>query len=154
MFENYGWLAWIGVALALAAIEAATVDFVFIMLAGGALGGSAAAALGAGFPVQAITAVAVSGVLLGAVRPWAQRRFNSSLPGISMGTASYIGRSAVVVETVTEHDGRVTIGGSTWSAKTTDPALLEPGDEVRVVRIDGATALVTRVVDAINDSPA
>ena len=29
------WLAWLGVALVLAAIEAATVDFVFIMLAGG-----------------------------------------------------------------------------------------------------------------------
>ena len=31
------WLFWIGVALVLAAIEAATVDFVFIMFAGGAL---------------------------------------------------------------------------------------------------------------------
>ena len=30
--ENF-WLAWLGIALVLAAVEAATVDFVFIMFA-------------------------------------------------------------------------------------------------------------------------
>ena len=32
------WLGWLGLAIALGAIEVATVDFVFVMLAGGALG--------------------------------------------------------------------------------------------------------------------
>lgn len=155
MLENYGWLAWLGVALALGAIEAATVDFVFIMLAGGALGGSAAAALGAPFPLQALVAVLVSGVLLGVVRPWAKTRFNQKVPGITMGTASYAGRRAIVVETVTAHGGRVSVGGETWSAKTNDSASPEPGDEVQVVRIDGATAVVTRVEPpAVSDRPA
>ena len=116
MFEDYGWLAWIGVAIALGAIEAATVDFVFAMLAGGALGGSVAAALGAPFPVQVIVAVVVSGILLVVARPWAKSRFGARPEGITMGTASYIGRSAVVLETVTEHGGRVRVGGETWSA--------------------------------------
>ena len=40
--ENF-WLAWLGIALVLAAVEAATVDFVFIMFAGGALAGPAPA---------------------------------------------------------------------------------------------------------------
>ena len=93
---NYGWLAWVGVALAFAAIEAATVDFVFLMLAGGALGGSAAAAVGAPFVVQVVAAVAVSGVLLGVGRPWAKRRFATRPEGVVMGTAAYIGRSALV----------------------------------------------------------
>jgi membrane protein implicated in regulation of membrane protease activity len=145
VFEDYGWLAWIGVAIALGAIEAATVDFVFAMLAGGALGGSVAAALGAPFPVQVIVAVVVAGILLGVARPWAKSRFGARPEGITMGIASYIGRSAVVVETVTEHGGRVKVGGETWSASTSDPEPHEPGEEVRVVRIDGATAVVTRV---------
>ena len=150
MLEDYGWLAWIGVAIALGAIEAATVDFVFLMLAGGALGGSAAAAVGAPFPVQVIVAVAVSGVLLGVARPWAKRRFSQRPAGIAMGTAGYVGRSAFVLETVTRHSGRVKVGGETWSATTTDPVSPEPGEEVRVVRIDGAHAVVTRIqaVDA------
>lgn len=145
MFENYGWLAWIGVALALGAIEAATVDFVFLMLAGGALGGSAAAAVGAAFPLQVIVAVVVSGILLGVGRPWAKKRFGIRPEGIAMGTAGYIGRSAYVVETVTGHSGRVKVGGETWSATSPDAVPPAPGEEVRVVRIDGATAVVTRV---------
>ena len=112
MFEDYGWLAWIGVAIALGAIEAATVDFVFAMLAGGALGGSVAAALGAPFPVQVIVAVVVSGILLGVARPWAKSRFGARPEGITMGTASYIGRSAVVLETVTAPTSGIAVSGT------------------------------------------
>jgi membrane protein implicated in regulation of membrane protease activity len=152
MFENYAWLAWIGVALALGAVEAASATFVFLMLAGGALGGSAAAALGAPVLLQVVVAVLVSGVLLGLVRPWAQRRFGTArAPGLSMGTAGYIGRSAYVLETVTVHGGQVKLGGETWTARSSDPVPPKPGDEVRVVRIDGATAVVTRVTPA--DAP-
>ena len=32
-FSDHGWLAWVGLALVLGAVEAATVDFVFLMLA-------------------------------------------------------------------------------------------------------------------------
>ena len=146
MFEDYGWLAWIGVAIALGAIEAATVDFVFLMLAGGALGGSVAAALGAGFPVQAIVAVVVVGhppgrgaaVGQAPVRdhgprasPWARRATSDARPSSSRPSPS-------------------TAAGSRSAArrgrpKSSDPEPHEPGDEVRVVRIDGATAVVTRV---------
>ncbi len=64
------WLFWIGVALVLAAIEAATVDFVFIMFAGGALAAAVAAGLGASFPVQVVVAVGRGdpAALLGAAR--------------------------------------------------------------------------------------
>lgn len=145
MFDSYGWLAWVAVALALAAIEAATVDFVFLMLAGGALGGAAAAAFGAPFPAQAIVAVVVAGILLGLVRPWAKSRFTARIDGVKMGTAGYVGRSGFVLETITGSSGRVKLGGETWSAKSADRDESQPGDEVRVVAIEGATAVVTRV---------
>ena len=51
LIDNW-WLAWLGLAIVLA-IEAATVDFVFLMPAGGAAAG-AAAALGAPFPLQVV----------------------------------------------------------------------------------------------------
>ncbi len=144
--ENYWWLAWVGVALTLGAIEAATVDFVFLMLAGGALGGAGAAAVGAPFPLQAVVAVVVSGILLGLVRPWAKRRFTARAGDAKMGTAGYIGRSGFVLETITGTSGRVKLGGETWSARTADGQETQPGDEVRVLAIDGATAVVTKVV--------
>ncbi len=145
VFDNYGWLAWTAIALALGAIEAATVDFVFLMLAGGALGGAGAAAFGAGFPFQVIAAVVVAGILLALVRPWAKSRFTVRKDGVKMGTAGYVGRSGFVLETITGSSGRVKLGGETWSAKTADGAEPQPGDEVRVVAIEGATAVVTRV---------
>ena len=38
-FSDNAWLAWVGLALVLGAIEVVSVAFVFVMLAGGALAG-------------------------------------------------------------------------------------------------------------------
>ncbi len=65
-FAGNPWLAWVGIALVLAAIEAATVSFVFLMLAGGALAAAVVSALGAPFPVQVLVGVVVAALLLAA----------------------------------------------------------------------------------------
>lgn len=138
------WLAWVALALVLAAIEAATVDFVFVMIAGGALAGAAAAGAGASFTAQVIVAVLVAIVLLLAVRPLLKRHFMDTETDHGIGAPSLVGRSARVVQTVTGYDGRVRLAGETWSARLPEgerPA--EPGTEVRVLSIDGATAIVT-----------
>ena len=147
-FTDNGWLAWVGLALVLGAIEAASVDFVFVMLAGGALAGGAAAAFDAPFAVQVVSAVAVAAALLLMVRPIAQRHFMVPEGHGGIGTDAQVGRSALVLSTVTEHDGRVKLGGETWSARTApDSAVCLPGQEVRVVSIEGATAIVSNVAD-------
>jgi membrane protein implicated in regulation of membrane protease activity len=143
VFEGHGWLVWLGVGLALVAIEAVTVDFTFLMLAGGALGGSVAAAFGAPLPVQAIVAALVAVVLLATVRPWLKHRFIVGEPQ-RMGVEAHIGRSAFVIDRVTQSGGRVKLGGETWSARTSG-ASIEPGEEVVVDSIDGATAIVSRI---------
>ena len=147
-FSDNGWLAWVGVALALGAIEVATVSFVFLMLAGGALAGAVMAAAGAWFPVQVIAAVGVSAALLLTVRPIVKRRFLVPEGTNGIGAVAQVGRSALVLQTVTEHDGRVKLGGETWSARTApNTAVCLPGQEVRVVSIEGATAIVSSVAD-------
>lgn len=143
-----GWLAWLALALALAAFEVVSVDFVFVMLAGGAVAGSAAAAVGAPFPVQVVSAVGVAAGLLLVARPLMKRRFMVPEGHGGIGVGAQVGRSAVVLETVTEHDGRVKLGGETWSARTApDAAQCLPGQEVRVVAIEGATAIVSNAAD-------
>jgi membrane protein implicated in regulation of membrane protease activity len=142
------WLAWLGLAFVLGAVEAASVDFVFSMLAGGALAGAVAAALGASLPFQVITAAVVAAALLALVRPLAKRYFTVPEGHGGIGAGAQVGRSALVLETVTEHDGRVKLGGETWSARTHPGALpCLPGQEVRVVSIQGATAIVSNVAD-------
>lgn len=148
MFEDPAWLAWVGVALVLGAVEMATVDFTFLMLAGGALGGGAAAALGAPLPIQALVAAVTACLLLVGVRPWAKRRFSPHGPRHVMGTAAHIGRTAYVVQTVTRTTGQIRLGGEIWSARTTGDAIGE-GEPVRVTAIDGATAVVARDHDAL-----
>ncbi len=145
LFEDNAWVIWVGVALALGAIEAATVDFIFIMLAGGALGGAVAAGLGASFPIQAIVAALTAIVLLTTVRPWVKRRFAPHTGPATIGVAGNVGRAVVVLETVDAAGGRVRLGGETWSARSAAGVTLEVGTEARVVAIDGATAVVAPV---------
>jgi membrane protein implicated in regulation of membrane protease activity len=142
VFEGQAWLVWLGSALVFVAIEAVTSDFTLLMLAFGALGGSAAAALGAPLLVQALVAAVLSIALLLTVRPWLKRRFTVSEQHL-MGAAAQIGRSAVALDRVTPAGGRVKLSGETWSARTLNGSV-EPGEEVIVDSIDGATAVVSR----------
>lgn len=140
-------LAWLALALGLAAFEVLSIDFVFLMFVGGALAGAGAAGLGAPFAVQVLVGVVVSLVLLGVVRPFVMRRIHGGDP-VRTGAAALVGKPAVVVETVTQSDGRVKIEGEVWSARSAPAgtsgvtAALLPGEPARVVAIDGATAVV------------
>mgnify|MGYP001225348090 CR=1 FL=1 len=145
MFQGSDWLVWVGVALILAVVEAATVDFIFLMLAGGALAGAVAAAFGSGFPVQAVVAAVSAVALLVGVRPWVKRRFNIRTERPTVGIAGNVGRTAIVLETVTLAGGRINLLGETWSARSQGGDALLPGDKVEVVAIDGATAVVVPV---------
>lgn len=146
-------LGWLALALALGVAEMATLDFIFVMLAGGALAGSVVAALGLGYEAQIVVAVLAALLLLGLVRPIALRRIRSGDVTLT-GTAALVGREGLVLETVTGTGGRVKLGGEVWSARTAPgaaPAALLPGHSVRVHAIDGATALV---VPTESDRPA
>jgi membrane protein implicated in regulation of membrane protease activity len=144
--SEYGWLAWLGLALILAAVEAATVDFVFLMFAGGALAGAVSAALGASFPVQVVVAVVSAVLLLGVVRPLVKRKFTEGEVDHGIGAAGLVGRQARVIQAVTDTDGRVKLGGETWSARlVASGEPVAPGESVRVIAINGATALVSPV---------
>lgn len=142
------WLAWLGIALILAAVEAATVDFVFVMLAGGSLAGALTAALGGGLVAQVVVAVLVATLLLIIVRPLVKRHFMDGQHDHGIGSASLIGREARVLDTVTETSGRIKLAGETWTARVpADSPECPPGSDVRVIELVGATALVVPAPD-------
>ena len=63
---------------------------------------------------------------------------------LGAGTAALIGSHAVVLERVDVDGGQVKLAGEVWSARSfDDDEVLEPGARVQVMRIDGATALVS-----------
>lgn len=141
------WVAWIALTIILVAIEALTVDFVFLMFAGGALSGALVAALGGAFPAQAVVAVIVGLLLLVVVRPLVKRHFIDGELDHGIGSASLVGREALVLDTVTPHaGGRVKLAGEVWSAVLAEGATVcEAGTEVQVKSISGATAVVAPV---------
>lgn len=136
------WILWLCAALILALVEVLVVDLVFLMLAGGALAATVAAAAGAPLPVQVIVFAVVAALLLIAIRPWALRRFRTQTPEVATNTAALVGQPAVVTEAVSERDGRVKLDGEVWSARLSGAGVLEAGTEVRVLRIEGAAAIV------------
>jgi membrane protein implicated in regulation of membrane protease activity len=138
------WLWWVGAALVLGLIEIASLDLVFTMLALAALAAAAAAALGLDFPLQVIVFVVTSALLLFLLRPWALRRLGLDTPTVPTNADANVGQQAMVLTLVTDRSGMVKLRGEEWSARTETPGLeIAPGQLVRVVRIDGATAVVT-----------
>ncbi len=141
------WLWWVGGALALGVVEMLSVDLIFLMLAGGALGGAVAAVLGAPFWIQVIVFAAVSTLLLVAVRPWAKAHLAATTPEMRTNVHRLVGQEATVLSPVDTHSGRVRLGGEEWSARCEAPPsgpllALPAGQRVRVARIDGAVAVV------------
>jgi membrane protein implicated in regulation of membrane protease activity len=138
------WLVWLGVALAAGVVEIFTLNLVFAMAAGGALAAVAVAGFTGSATASTLAFAGATALLLLIVRPPLLRYAQRGATGVSTGVAALVGRSAEVVETVTGRGGQVKLVGEIWSARTQAPGeTLETGSTVYVVRIDGATAVVT-----------
>ena len=136
-------LWWVGAALAFIVVEIISVNLVLIMFAGGAFAAALANVLGAPVGMQFVVFAVTSSLLLFALRPWLLRRLRSRMPLVETNAAAQVGRPAVVVAEVSPSGGRVKLWGEVWSARTVRDGLVLPvGSEVRVIRIDGATAVV------------
>ncbi|GAA1285022.1 NfeD family protein [Saccharothrix xinjiangensis] len=134
-------LIWLILGVVLVAAEVLSGDFVLVMLGVAALGAAGAAGLGAPVLISAVVFGVVSlGLVLGA-RPAIKRRMALGT-GHRSGIEALVGSTAVVVSRVDAHGGTVRIGGEVWSARSLDRGVVEPGGEVTVVEISGATAVV------------
>lgn len=140
------WLLWVGFALVLGAVEVASLDLVFAMIAASALVAAGVAFAGVSFPLQVITFAVATGVLLALVRPVLIRKIRPAIPLIRTGADAGVGQLAEVLEPVDVRTGRVKLRGEVWSARAVEQgAVLPVGADVEVVAIDGATALVRAV---------
>ena len=135
-------LTWLAAAVLLAVIELASLDFVLLMFAFGALSGAIVAGAGGPLWLQLAVFAGESLLLLFVFRPTLVNKLHAG-PTLATGFQNLIGMSALVLEPVDSRDGRVRIGSDEWSARTHGSEAIEAGAEARVVSIDGATAVVT-----------
>jgi membrane protein implicated in regulation of membrane protease activity len=137
------WVFWLIFAAVLAAGEVATLGFFLGAVALAALPAAAVAAAGGSLTLQLIVFILCSVGSLAFLRPVARRHL-STPPSIRTGTAALIGSRAMVLERVDARGGRVKIGGEEWTARPYDEdEVYEEGARVEVLKIEGATALVS-----------
>lgn len=139
-------LIWLIAALGLAGAEALTGDLFLLMLSGGALAAAGSSWL-FDWPIWAdgLVFLLVSVLLLVGVRPALRRRLHSG-KGLPEPAKALEGKSALVLDRVGRHEGQVKLDGEVWTARPyNENDVYEPGDQVTVVHIDGATAVVSKI---------
>ncbi|MER5184208.1 NfeD family protein [Streptomyces sp. NPDC002896] len=136
------WVWWLIGAAALGIPLVLTAMPEFGMLAVGAVAAAVTASLDGGIVLQVLVFAIVSVGLIAVVRPVAARHL-AQRPQLATGVDALKGRQAVVLERVDGAGGRIKLAGEVWSARALDPGqTYEAGQEVDVVDIDGATAVV------------
>jgi membrane protein implicated in regulation of membrane protease activity len=136
------WVWWLVGAAALGIPLVVTAMPEFGMFAVGAVAAAVAAALGFDAVLQVLVFVVVSVALIAVVRPIAARH-SRQRPQLATGIDALKGRQAVVLERVDGSGGRIKLAGEVWSARALDTGrAYEVGQEVDVVDIEGATAIV------------
>ncbi|MFJ9541699.1 NfeD family protein [Streptomyces sp. NPDC101225] len=136
------WVWWLVGAAALGIPLVVTAMPEFGMLAVGAVAAAVVAGLGFGAVAQVIAFVVVSVALIAVVRPIAARH-SAQRPQLATGVDALKGKQAVVLERVDGSGGRIKLAGEIWSARSLDAgSAYEVGQEVDVVEIEGATAIV------------
>ena len=137
------WLLWLIAAGLFAAGEIVSLDLVLLMFAGGALAGMTVALLGGATVLQMVAFIAISGVLLALVRPIATKHLTQRTPLQLDGVDNLIGRTAKVTREIDSSSGRIRMGADEWSARTQHSGeSFAVGDTVRILQVDGATAVV------------
>ena len=137
------WVLWMIAAAALAIGEVATVSFFLGPIALAAVLAAIVAAVGGGLELQWAAFIIASIASLAIVRPIARRHLRQPA-AMRTGTAALVGTRALVLERVDDSGGRVKIGGEEWSARSYDEdQVIEAGTRVEVLKIEGATALVS-----------
>ncbi|NUT26169.1 MAG: NfeD family protein [Streptomyces sp.] len=141
--EIDAWVWWLIGAAALGIGLVVTAMPELGMLAVGAVAAAVVAGIfGGDAVIQVVAFVVISTALIAVVRPIANRH-RAQRPQLATGIDALKGKQAVVLERVDASGGRIKLAGEVWSARALDTErAYEVGQEVDVVDIEGATAIV------------
>ena len=141
--EFFQWHWWAAAALMLLIAEIFVPGFFLLCLGVGCVGGSIAAALGAGAGVQLLAFSALALASFFTIRPLLMRQFWKD-GGLRTNVDALTGQRGRVSQ---DFDpalrlGRVVVGGDDWRAECVNDHPLRAGDLVKVVRVDSNTLVV------------
>ena len=144
--RDYLWIIWLVFIFVCVIIELLTLEFTFLMVGAGSLGGLGANLLGADWWVQILVASLLSVLLILTIRPLLLRVMHRGADLTPSNVEALLGLGGRVLETVGEDGGLVKLAnGETWTARLDTVArnlVLGQGVKVTVTAIEGSTAVV------------
>lgn len=137
---------WIIALVVFLVIEGATVGLVSVWFALGSLCAMVAAMLKAPIWLQILVFLVVSAVSMYFTRPIVKKYINGRV--VPTNADILIGKECRVVETIDNlaGTGAVYVGGKTWTARSTDDAVISEGELVKAERIEGVKLIVTKAM--------
>jgi membrane protein implicated in regulation of membrane protease activity len=143
---SYLWIVWLVFVFLFVIIELLTLEFTFLMIAAGSLGGLAANLLGAEWWLQILIALILSVLLILTIRPVLLRRLRRGEDPTPSNVEALLGMSGRVLLPIGETGGQVKLlNGDTWTARLshlTESREVVAGERVVVTAIEGSTAIV------------
>ena len=135
-------LVWLALLIIFIIGEAATVGLTSIWFAAGSLVALVCALLGGPEWLQITLFIVISALLLLAIRPIAQKHFNTKVQPTNVDRV--IGATARVTQEIDNLQGKgsVVIGGMTWTARSSQDTVIPVGTTVCVLRIEGVKVIV------------
>ena len=136
-------IVWLVLLVVFLVAEAATVTITSLWFAAGALVALIAGTLGAKFWVQVVLFLAVSALLLIALRPIIKKHFTPKLTPTNVD--AIIGSRGYVTSDIDNMaaTGTVKLGAMEWTARSADGKVIPAGTLIQVERIEGVKAIVS-----------
>lgn len=150
--NGYAWIVWVALILVFLIIEMNTLEFTFLMIALGSLGGLVSGLLGWPWWAQVIVAAVLALILLLGVKPSLLHRLKRGADPSRTLVDALIGMGAIVTRDFQDGRGQVKLDvGETWTARVDHELKYEPsqGDRMTVTAIEGATAIVVPVKGSV-----
>lgn len=140
------WYIWIIAALIFFIIEVFTTGFVLACFGVGCILSGLISLFFAGITIQAVTFAIISFVAFLTIRPIVVKRFYRTSDKIKTNVDALSGREGIVSEKIdpAQNQGRVIIDGEDWRGISIDDAVIEKGEKITVVKVDGTRVLVQK----------
>ena len=137
-------VVWFGIMVLCLAVEASTVNLVSIWFAGGALCAMITGLCGGELWLQVVLFLAVSILLLAALRPLTAKYFKPRL--VKTNVDAIIGATGRVTEAIDNDQpaGRVKLAGMEWAARSTTSEPIPENTMIRVDRVEGVKVYVSK----------
>lgn len=151
VITSWAWVFWLGLILLFIIVEVNTLEFTFLMLALGSVGGLVAGLVGAPWWLQLIVAAVLALLLLFFVKPPLLHALRKGADPTRSNVDALLGLTGAVTVDFRAGAGQVKlVNGDIWTARVADsiaPAGLVEGAPIVVTAIEGATAVVVPASD-------